>query len=133
MSIERLVPARVERVFAAWTDPALMSEWLSPTGNAEVEADVRPGGTFRVLMLGEDMRLEHTGEYIVVEPPNRLIFTWCSKYTGETPSMVTVLLTPEGTNTRLQLTHERLPDHVVTAHESGWSSMVERLPAVLST
>jgi uncharacterized protein YndB with AHSA1/START domain len=45
--LERLLPAPVAEVFAAWTDPALMAKLLSPTGYAEVEADPRVGGQFR--------------------------------------------------------------------------------------
>lgn len=46
--IERLISASIDEVFAAWTEPALMANWLSPIGHAEVEADVRVGGRFRV-------------------------------------------------------------------------------------
>ena len=57
LRIERQLPAPVEEVFAAWTDPQMMARWLSPTGQAEVEAEVRVDGRFRVVMIGEDMRL----------------------------------------------------------------------------
>lgn len=32
-------------------------------------------------MVGDDMRIDHTGEYLVVDPPGRLSFTW--PYTGQ--------------------------------------------------
>lgn len=129
--LERLLPAPVAEVFAAWTDPVLMARWLAPTGHAEVEADVRVGGGFRVTMIGNDVRLEHTGEYLVIDPPRRLSFTWRSPYTGEHASQVDVSLTARGQATLLVLSHQRLPDETRASHEGGWAKILERLAAVL--
>jgi uncharacterized protein YndB with AHSA1/START domain len=130
--LERQLPAPPEVVFGRWTDPASMARWLSPTGEAEVLADVRVGGRFTVVMLGEGMRLEHTGEYLTIEPPSRLRFTWASPYTGERPSVVTVELEPSGTGTRLRLVHERLPAAQVSPHTRGWASIIDNLVAALA-
>jgi uncharacterized protein YndB with AHSA1/START domain len=130
--IERQLPAPPAVVFARWTDPASMARWLSPTGEAEVRADVRVGGRFTVVMLGEGMRLEHTGEYLAVEPPSRLRFTWASPYTGEQPSVVTVELAPSRGGTRLRLVHERLPADQVAPHAGGWASIINNLVAALA-
>jgi uncharacterized protein YndB with AHSA1/START domain len=129
--IERRLPASPEIVFARWTDPASMA-WLSPTGEAEVVADVRVGGRFTVVMLGEGTRLQHTGEYLAIEPPSRLSFTWASPYTGNEPSVVTVELAPSGAGTVLRLTHERLPADQVEPHGLGWASIIDHLAAVLA-
>jgi hypothetical protein len=56
------LPAPIEVVFAAWTDPETMARWLSPMGHAEVEADVRVGASFRLVVVGGDMRIEHAGK-----------------------------------------------------------------------
>jgi uncharacterized protein YndB with AHSA1/START domain len=130
--IVRELPAPPATVFARWTDPASMARWLSPTGEAEVQADVRVGGRFTVVMLGEGMRLQHTGEYLAVEPPLRLSFTWVSPYTGDKPSVVTVELAPSRGGTRLVLTHERLPKDQVVPHEGGWVSILDHLAAALA-
>ena len=129
--IERTLPAPIEEVFAAWTHPDSMGMWLSPMGHAEVEADPRVHGRFRVVMVGDDMTIEHTGEYLVFDPPRLLSFTWRSPYTGPEPSVVTVSLTPEGEATRLLLVHERLPADQVTSHAGGWGSMIDRLTVLL--
>ncbi|HEY2958331.1 MAG TPA: SRPBCC domain-containing protein [Actinomycetota bacterium] len=130
--VERQLPAPPDVVFARWTDPASMARWLSPTGEAEVLADVRVGGRFTVVMLGEGVRLEHTGEYLAVEPPSRLRFTWASPYTGERPSVVTVELAPSWGGTRLRLVHERLPADQVGPHAGGWGSILDNLAAALA-
>jgi uncharacterized protein YndB with AHSA1/START domain len=92
MRLEMDLPASIEEVYAAWTNPETMARWLSPVGHAEVEADVRVGGKFRVVMGAGQANLEHTGEYLTVDPPRELSFTWESPYTGREPSIVTVTL-----------------------------------------
>lgn len=125
--IERLLPAPIDEVFAAWTDPAALSRWLSPTGRAVAEVDVRVGGHFRIVMLGDGMELEHTGRYVTVDPPRSLAFTWESPYTGSAPSIVTVTLRPEAQRTHLVLVHEGLPDDIALDHENGWIAIVGNL------
>ena len=125
--VERVVNAPISEVFSAWTEPRTMSGWLSPTGHAEVDADLRAGGSFRVTMVGDGMRIEHTGKYLVVDPPHRLSFTWSSPYTGSASSRVDVVLTARGATTHVALTHTRLPRDVRAAHEGGWNLMLARL------
>jgi uncharacterized protein YndB with AHSA1/START domain len=130
--VERLIPATPERVFRAWTDPATMARWLSPVGRAEAEADVRVGGAFRVTMIGDDIRIDHTGEYLAVEPPSLLRFTWVSPFTGREPSVVTVELSADGPATRLVLVHDWLPPDHVETHRDGWGTILDRLASVLA-
>jgi uncharacterized protein YndB with AHSA1/START domain len=132
LRIERVLPASPERVYASWTDPDELARWMSPVGHAEVENDVRRGGAFSVVMVGEGRRIEHTGEYLEVDPPRRLRFTWRSEYTGTEPSLVTVELeeVPEGT--RLVLTHTMLPDDALDSHAGGWGSMLGRLVVLVA-
>jgi uncharacterized protein YndB with AHSA1/START domain len=130
--IERLIQAGLAEVFAAWTDPAVMARWLAPTGKAEVEADLRVGGRFRVTMIADDVRLEHTGEYLVIDPPRRLSFTWRSQYTGPEASVVDVTMTARGEGTLVVLSHERLPVETRASHQGGWAAILDRLATVLA-
>lgn len=130
--VEREVAATIDEVFAAWTTPALMARWLSPTGRAEVDADIRVGGRFRVVMLDADSRLEHTGEYLRIEPPSVLVFTWVSAYTGAEPSIVTVNLQQRDAATLVTLNHERLPAFTAEPHANGWTTILQRLNDVVT-
>jgi uncharacterized protein YndB with AHSA1/START domain len=131
--LERLLPVPVEEVFAAWTEPARMSRWLAPAGRAEVEADVVVGGRLRVVMTDGDVRIEHDGEFLDVQPPVRLSFTWRSRYTGDEPTVVTVELHDEDGSTRLVLEHDRLPPQARASHEFGWGAILDRLTVVITS
>jgi uncharacterized protein YndB with AHSA1/START domain len=82
-------------------------------------------------MIGGTTRIEHTGEYLVVNPPRQLSFTWQSPYTGTEPSVVTVVFEAEGGETRVVLTHRRLPEGQVDPHTQGWGAMITRLAVLL--
>jgi uncharacterized protein YndB with AHSA1/START domain len=128
--VERVLAAGPDEVFDAWTTPSRMAAWMSPVGAAEAEVDLRVGGSFRVVMV--EARLEHSGEYLEIDPPRRLVFTWISPFTGAEPSVVTVEMLPHDDGTRVVLTHERLPEDVVDGHRDGWRTMVGRLARVLA-
>jgi uncharacterized protein YndB with AHSA1/START domain len=94
---------------------------------------VRPGGNFRITMKGKDGNHEHTGQYRVVEPPSRLVFTWISKGTNEQETIVTVELKPRGTECELTLTHEKLPGkEAASGHQDGWTHIAELLARYLA-
>jgi uncharacterized protein YndB with AHSA1/START domain len=128
--LRRRLRAPVERVFAAWTDPASVGRWMSPVGFAIAELDPRVGGRLRVVMVADDVSLEHTGEYLEVVPSRRLVFTWRSPFTGD-DSRVTVELVERGEETDLVLVHEFLPGDAVASHEDGWTWMLDRLATAL--
>jgi uncharacterized protein YndB with AHSA1/START domain len=128
--IERVLPATPADVFRAWTDPESLSVFMCPgtITSATVEADVRVGGRFRIVMHDGDADVVHTGEYRVVEPPARLVFTWHSPVTGPGGSLVTIALAPDAGGTRLVLTHEQLPsEDIAGRHRRGWTSILEKL------
>jgi uncharacterized protein YndB with AHSA1/START domain len=125
--VRRQLRASPERVFAAWTQPDALSRWMSPFALAEASLDLRVGGAFRIVMQGPDREIAHTGEYLEVDPPHRLVFTWRSPYTGPTPSVVTVELQADGDYTALTLTHAQLPADQVEPHRGGWGQILANL------
>src|SRR2546422_5079721 len=74
---------------------------------------------------------DHRGEYLIIEPPARLSFTWISAATEFRPTVVTVELFERGTSTELVLTHRDLPAAKLNAHRQGWTDIVAKLGAVL--
>ena len=106
----------------------LLCEWMTPIGTVEAAVDVRVGGDLRIVMKGDGRVMEHTGQYLEIDPPRRLVFTWVSPYTGSVPSVVTVELHAAGDDlTDLRLVHSRLPDEAARWHRGGWDRMLARL------
>lgn len=128
IEILRGLPAPIAEVFRWWTDPALLCQWMTPVGTVEAEIDLRVGGRLRIVMKGEGRVIEHTGEYLEIDPPRRLVFTWVSAYTGRVPSVVTVELHAAGDDlTDLRLVHSQLPGEAAPWHRGGWDAMLDRL------
>lgn len=128
--IRKLIPASREEVFAAWTEAESVAQWMCPGQviTAPAQLDVRVGGSFRILMKTETEDIEHTGEYQVVDPPSKLVFTWISKGTGHQPTLVTIELSQHGNACELVLTHEGFTNaDAVKRHHGGWSQIVDRL------
>jgi uncharacterized protein YndB with AHSA1/START domain len=135
--VRRVLPVARERVFAAWLDPVSLAQWMRPgeTTDTFVEVDARVGGRFRIVMRHgrrgkEDY--EHRGEYLTIEPPSLLSFTWISKATDHTPTVVTIEFHERGTGTELVLTHRRLAPKAVDAHRTGWTDIMRLLDEVLT-
>ena len=134
---ERILDATPEEVFAAWSDPAGLGIWMCPGADmthATVAVDVRVGGRFRIVMHGA-RDYAHHGEYLVIEPPRRLVFTWVSEWLPAplAATRVSVTLAPAGRDaTRLTLVHEEIPDgDDYRGHPDGWATILAKLAAHL--
>ena len=123
------LPATPETVFAMFVDPQRLVRWIGLT--AEVEP--RPGGIFRFEVVPGQFC---EGRYLIVEPPQRLVFTWgwTDPAMGLAPgsSSVEVTLQSVGSITRLRLVHRGLPtgDGQVL-HDDGWTRFLARLSATV--
>ena len=124
---ELRIAAPPEVVFPYFTDPARMVSWM---GVAAL-LDPRPGGTFRVEANGRDVVI---GEYLEVDPPHRVVFTWgfegAEPFVEPRSTRVEVTLESDGDGTRLTLSHHGLADGARDAHAQGWSHYLARLGPV---
>jgi uncharacterized protein YndB with AHSA1/START domain len=114
-------------VFAYFTDPARMVSWFG----VSALLDPRPGGTFRVAANGRDVVV---GEYVVVDPPHRVVFTWgfdgANPFVAPGSTRVEVTLVGDGDGTLLTLSHHGLADGAREPHADGWSHYLARLVPV---
>ena len=122
------IAASPETVFDFFTDPDKMIQWMGRSA----ELDPRAGGTLRCDINGRDVA---RGEYVAVDRPDRIVFTW--GWEGEEPtvapggSRVEVLLTGDGEGTRLRLIHSDLPSaESAERHSHGWRHYAARLTVV---
>ena len=85
---ERTFDAPRELVWKAMTDPAIVPRWWGPHGTRTtvVEMDVRPGGKWRFDSSAPDRDdVSFFGEYLEIEPPSRLSWTFLFDVEGMGP------------------------------------------------
>jgi uncharacterized protein YndB with AHSA1/START domain len=120
-------------VFRAWTDPGEVRQWFGPGdySTPQVEIDLRVGGRYRFGMKppqGEIFYL--SGEFRIIEPPKRLVYTWTWEGEGQPNEMlVTVEFLERGGSTEVVLKHERFASQEqCSQHEQGWTATLDKLP-----
>jgi uncharacterized protein YndB with AHSA1/START domain len=123
------IAARPETVFEFFTDPEKMILWKG----RRAELDARPGGTYRVEINDQAVAL---GEYVEVDPPGRIVFTWGweGQESGQGEhavppgsSRVEITLEPHGDGTLVRLRHLDLPAESREIHGQGWDLYLGRL------
>lgn len=150
----RVVDVPRERIWKAWTDPALLPKWFCPKpwSASVLEMDVRPGGAFRTVMHspdGTDMP-EGNGCYLEVVENERLSFT--SALTAgfrpaEPPVSVddchafhmTAIITLEAvgegstryTARALHSSEANRDKHAAMGFHEGWSTCLDQLVAMV--
>lgn len=136
--VHRLFHASAERVFDAWLDPKMIGRWMfGPALRDEeivhLQNDARPGGKFSFLVNRQGQAIDHVGEYLVIERPRRLVFTW--GVDDSASSRVTIDISPRSETTcELVLNHEIDPEWsaYVPRTRTGWTKMIGVLDTVLS-
>jgi uncharacterized protein YndB with AHSA1/START domain len=135
--VRRLLPAPPDAVYDEWLDPAAFADWMCPRPARcrGIESDPRVGGRLRIDIEEEGAEFYVTGEYLVLDRPGRLSFTWsCSTWPDPgLRSVVTVLFEPrEDGQTLMTIRHTLLPPGLAGQHERGWEAIAGQLAAKLS-
>lgn len=140
VTVIRTINASPERIFAAWTDAHLLSQWFAPAPDftTKAESDPRPGGSYRIVMTHPSGKVHIVGgTYREVQPPAHLVFTWaweqCASVEQPTEqTIVTIDLRSAGSATELTMTHELLPTaESRQQHEHGWNGCLNQLTRFL--
>jgi hypothetical protein len=65
LKVSAVIKAPRAKVFAAWTTAETLRKWFAPGSRKPDPAilDVRPGGKFRIIMVGEEDSPVAIGEY----------------------------------------------------------------------
>jgi uncharacterized protein YndB with AHSA1/START domain len=136
LTVDKTIHASIEKVFDAWLDPEMLSQFMMPMPGmpaSDVENDAREGGGFTIIMHAGDDRLPHTGKYLEISRPDKLVFTWVSHCSVD-KSIVTLIFTKlEENETNISLSHVRFIDEKTRSnHESGWGNILDKLDDVMS-
>ena len=137
LRIERTFDAPVERVFDAWTSEEVLRRWLHgmpgwQTPTAEV--DLRVGGAIRIVMRDPDGGAESgaTGEYTVVDPPRRLVFTWVWDDQPDLPQLIELEFSERDGRTTVRMTNSSIPsDERAASQDRGWNVCFDNLERLL--
>ena len=116
------IDARPADVFPYLVDPALIVRWMGEWAQLEPT----PGGKLVLDVNGVPVR----GEYVVVDPPHHVVFTWGAAGSKTIPpgsTTVEIRLHADGDGTRLELVHRDLPPEDAPQHGIGWGHFLARL------
>jgi len=144
---EVFIAAPPARVFQAISDPKQLPRWWGQEGLYYVTKctmDVRPGGKWRSEGVGADGKTFFVeGEYLEVDPPRILVYTWVGSY-DPTRTVVRLELIPQtvnslhpsgpkksGTGTLVRVRQEGFPGNFESAnsHGEGWKRVLGWLEA----
>ncbi|WP_406856064.1 SRPBCC family protein [Alsobacter sp. KACC 23698] len=138
--VSRSVNGPAPIVFEAWSTPELFQRWWAPKSFGvsliSFEADVRSGGTYRLVMghPSSEKPMAFFGRYIEVTPHSRLV--WTNDEGGEDGAVTTVTFEEKNGSTRV-IVHELYPskealdDAMASGSTSGWSEQFEQLDGLL--
>ena len=135
LTISRLLPGPIERVWAWLTEGTLRRQWLAD-GDMVLEAGAEfeliwqnnrltdpPGARPEGITGGHRMR----SRIVEVAAPHRLVFTW------DESGDVEITLAPQGGQVSLTVVHHRLPrQSMLLGVSAGWHGHLDLLAAKLA-
>ncbi len=109
-----------DKLFQAWIDPEIMKKWFFTTEptNKLTENDARLGGTWKVIDEREGNTYEALGEYIEMNTPNRLVFSFKMPQFSNTEDRITIEFKSLQQGSEMTFTQE-----IIVPHEAGWGDV----------
>jgi uncharacterized protein YndB with AHSA1/START domain len=141
--LSRILNAPREKVYRAWTEPNLLTQWFTPPPytTPRAELDVRVGGANLVVMRSpEGDEFPNRGVYLEVVPSERLVIT--DAYTrawepSEKPFMTVILTFADAGEGKTQYTARALhwtaadrEAHEKMGFHEGWGQATNQLEAL---
>jgi uncharacterized protein YndB with AHSA1/START domain len=133
--VARSVDAAPEQVFDAWLDPARARRFLFATAAGEMvraEIDPRVGGRFTLVDRRDGVDVEHTGTYLELDRPRRLVFEFAVPAYSDHRTRVTVDIAARGDGSSdMSLTAHGMPAEHAERARAGWGTILDALAAVV--
>ena len=122
-------------VFDAWLDPKKVTMWFGPgLGDMiRVEVDPKVGGAFSFVQRRDGEDIDHTGQYLEIAKPTRLVFTWSvPAYSPEIARIIVEIFALPG-GCEATVTHELRPEWAEFADRAAasWSQMLDAMAAAV--
>ncbi|HKB57419.1 MAG TPA: SRPBCC family protein [Lacunisphaera sp.] len=131
------VPA--ERVYDAWLDPEWIGRWMfGPSVRDErivrLGVEPRTGGKFSFVVDRQGVEINHVGEYLELDRPGLLVFTWATRDSLPGTSRVIAEILPRDDGCELTLTHVMGADRAAFVDKAAgsWRQMFGALAGALA-
>ena len=129
--VARQLAGAPERIFDAFLDPKIARHFLFATAAGEMlsaQVDARIGGRFEFTERRPDMgEVRHVGEYLKIERPWRLAFTFGVPQFDPRMTTVTIDITPTNGICEVMLTNEGVPEAYAEPNRQGWNRILAGL------
>lgn len=128
--VTRQFSATPLQVFDSWLNPHSAGQWLfaTPTGKmVRVEIDPREGGEFEIVEEREGAEAVHYGQYVEINRPHRLAFTFAVEKHGKNGTQVTIDIEPNNAGCELTLINENVPPDYAARTAEGWGEILDGL------
>lgn len=138
LTVERSVALPPATIYRAWTEG--LDRWFAAPGSVLMRAEVDAPYFFETEHRPDPSRPAarhpHYGRFLRLEPDRLVEITWVTGAGGTrgAETVVTLELTPEGTGTRLRLTHAGFPDYEPRdRHQQAWPMVLDQMERALGT
>jgi uncharacterized protein YndB with AHSA1/START domain len=143
LRMTRRFSASPERVFDAWLDPDQVRQWLFTAPSDErstLDIDARVGGTWRITTRREGVDYAANGEYLEIDRPHRLVFTFAMPQFSPNADRLIVEIESDGSGSIITFSQvgvdiddelRQLEAGKTSESEQGWGYMFQALAAVL--
>jgi uncharacterized protein YndB with AHSA1/START domain len=132
LRIERGFQAPIGEVFDAWTSEEVLHRWLHCGPDWETptaEIDLRVGGRIRIVMRDPDG--DHhgaAGEYLLIDRPNRLVFTWTFDAHPENHQLIELEFSErDGVTTVVMINSGIATEGLEDSQRTGWHLCYDEL------
>lgn len=143
--LTRIIDAPPEKLFRAWTEPALIVQWFTPSPwtTVHAETDLRPGGSSLVIMRSPDgQEFPNRGVYLEVVKNEKLVFTdaYTAAWEPSDKPFMTAIISFEALGDKTRYTarvrHWTVADreaHEQMGFHEGWGKATDQLAEFVAT
>jgi uncharacterized protein YndB with AHSA1/START domain len=129
--VTQQIAAPAERIFDAFLDVKIAQHFLFATATGEMVAtqiDARVGGRYEFTERRPDMgEVRHVGEYLAIERPRRLAFTFGVPQFDPRMTTVTIDIRSIADGCEVTLTNEGVPENYAERNKEGWGRILAGL------